>query len=86
MNQEVSMEELRRIEELKKVVLKKILTREAVERLGRIKLVKPDLAMQLELYLVQLYQSGKIKSEISDEQLKFILETLTTKKEFKIRK
>lgn len=86
MNQEMSMEELKRIEELKKVVLKKILTKEAVERLGRIRLVKPDLAMQLELYLIQLYQSGKIKSEISDEQLKFILETLATKKEFKIRK
>lgn len=86
MNTEMSLEELRRIEELKKVVLKKILTRDAMERLGRIKLVKPDLAMQLELYLVQLHQSGKIKSEISDEQLKFILETLTAKKEFKIRK
>lgn len=82
----MSMEDLKKIEELKKTVLKNILTREAMERLSRIKLVKPDLAMQLELYLVQLYQSGKIKSEISDEQLKFILETLTSKKEFKIKK
>ncbi len=86
MNGDVSAEELKKVEELKKLILKKILTREAVERLGRIRLVKPDLAMQLELYLVQLYQMGKIKETIGEEQLKFILESLTTKKEFNIRK
>lgn len=82
MNEE--MEELQKLEQLKKVVLKKILTRDAIERLGRIKLVKPELANQLELYLVQLYQTGKIASEIDDNQLKLILETLSSKKQFKI--
>ncbi|MEM5794625.1 MAG: DNA-binding protein [Candidatus Aenigmatarchaeota archaeon] len=79
-------ENLKQLEELKKVVLKKILSKEAFERLGRIKLVKPELAAQLELYLLQLYQQNKIKKEISDEQLKLILESLTSKKEFKIIK
>lgn len=83
---DIDPEELKKIEELKKTILKKILTREAIERLGRIRLVKPDLATQLELYLVQLFQSGKIKNEITDEQLKFILESLTSKKEFRIVK
>jgi len=86
MNEEISLEELKRIEELKKIILKKILTKEAFERLGRIKLVKPELASQLELYLVQLYQAGKLKENISDEQLKMILETLTSGKSFKIIK
>lgn len=83
MNQDI---EKVKMEELKKLILKQILSKGARERLGRIKLVKPQIALQLELYLVQLYQAGKIKSQISDEQLKTILETLTAKKEFKIIK
>jgi len=54
--------------------------------MGRIRVVKPDLASQLELYLVQMFQAGKLKTEISDEQLKMILENLTAKKDFKIIK
>jgi programmed cell death protein 5 len=80
------IEDLRQLEELKKIVLRKILTKEAFERLGRIRLVKPELAAQLELYLIQLYQQNKIKKEITDEQLKLILENLISKKEFKIIK
>ncbi|MEM7819054.1 MAG: DNA-binding protein [Candidatus Aenigmatarchaeota archaeon] len=72
------------LEEIRKEVLKKALSKEAFERLGRIKLVKPELASQLELYLIQLFQSGKIKSQISDEQLKAILEKLSSKPKFKI--
>ncbi|MBS3055161.1 MAG: DNA-binding protein [Candidatus Aenigmarchaeota archaeon] len=84
MSDEINPEEMKKVEELKKVVMKKILTKEAIERLGRIRLVKADLANQLELYLVQLYQTGKIKGQVTDEQLKFILEGLTEKKKFNI--
>lgn len=80
------IEELERIERIKKIILRKLLTKEAVERLGRIKLVKPELANQLELYLVQLYQSGQIKSMITDEQIKSILETISNKRKFRIKK
>jgi programmed cell death protein 5 len=86
MNTDISQAELQKLEEMKKIVLKKILSKEAIERLGRIKLVKPELAAQLELYLIQLYQSGKLKGELSDEQLKLILENLSAKREFKILK
>lgn len=60
-------------EKLKKTILRKILTPEARERLGRIRLVKPDLVTRLELYLVNLYQQGKITEPITDEKLKKIL-------------
>lgn len=86
MNEEISLEQLKEMEEIKKMVMKKILSKDAIERLGRIRVVKPDLAAQLELYLVQMYQAGKLKTEISDEQLKMILESLTAKKDFKIIK
>jgi programmed cell death protein 5 len=86
MNEEINLEQLKELEEMKKSVMKKILSKDAIERLGRIRVVKPDLAAQLELYLVQMYQAGKLKTEISDEQLKMILENLTAKKDFKIIK
>lgn len=85
MNEE-NVEELQKIEAMKKVILKKILAKEATERLGRIKLVKPDIANQLELYLVQLYQAGKIGNMITDEQLKMILEQISAKPKFRILK
>jgi len=84
MNEEMNLEEMRKAEEMKRIILKKLLSKEAIERLGRVKLVKPDLANQLELYLIQLYQSGKINEEISEEQIKLILENLTSGKKFKI--
>jgi len=86
MNGEVDIDEMRKLEEMKRVILKKILSKGAMERLGRIKLVKPDLASQLELYLIQLYQSGKISEEISEEQIKLILDRLTSGKQFRILK
>jgi len=86
LEEQVTPEQMKQIEEMKNFLMKKLLSKEAIERLGRIKLVKPDLAAQLELYLIQLYQSGRLKGEVSDEQLKTILDVITTKKEFKIIK
>ena len=80
------LEQVKQLEKLKKVVMNKILTKEAIERLGRIRLVKPELASQVELYLMQLYQSGQIKSMIDDSQLKKILNALTSKKQYNIRR
>jgi len=84
MNEEMNLEEMKKAEEMKRVILKKILSKEAIERIGRVKLVKPELANQLELYLIQLYQSGKLNEEISEEQIKLILESLTSGKKFNI--
>lgn len=83
---EITPAEMQKIEEIKKLILRSVLTKEARERLNRIKLVKPDIALQLELYLVQLYQSGKLRGQMTDEQLKSILEVLSSGKEFKIIK
>ena len=80
------MEQLQELEKIKKVVMRKILTKDAIERLGRIRVVKPELATQLELYLVQLYQAGQIKNVIDDPQLKKILDSLSGGQKFKIIK
>ncbi len=78
------LQKLQELERVKEVILHKILTKEAKERLKRIKLVKPELANQLELYLVQLYNAGQIRSVITDDQMKRILESLSSKKSFRI--
>ena len=68
-------------------IMRKILTPEARERLGRVKLVKPELARQVELVLVQLYQAGQIREPIDDAKLKRILAQIDarTRRDFRIR-
>jgi len=68
-----------------KNIISKILDKKARERLSNLKLVKPELAMQLEIYLVQLYQAGHIRT-ITEEQLIEILKKLSEKKEFRIKR
>jgi programmed cell death protein 5 len=80
------MQQLKQLVIFKKVVMNKILTKKALERMGRVKLVKPELATQLELYLMQIYQSGQIKKVIDDEQLKKILNSITSKKRYNLKR
>jgi programmed cell death protein 5 len=73
-------------EALKKETLRKILTKEALERLGRVKLANPIVANQLEIYLFQLSQTGQLKEMIDDAKLKHILSVLMPFKKTKIRR
>lgn len=84
MNGQPDPEQMKQLEDMKKQLMGKILGKEAFERLGRVRAADPQLAMQVELYLLQLYQSGGLKERISDEQLKEILTLLTRKKEMTI--
>jgi len=77
-DEQITPEQMKAAEELKKKILNRVLTKQAIERLGRIKVVKPELAAQIEIYLVQLYQAGKLTSTISEEQLKMILEGISS--------
>ncbi|MFH0929284.1 MAG: DNA-binding protein [Candidatus Aenigmatarchaeota archaeon] len=73
-------ENLKQFDAMKSSVLIKVLDKEAMERLGRVKMANPVLSTQLELYLVQLYQSGQLKGKIDDKKLKQILSVLIPKK------
>ncbi len=75
--------------ELQKIdaIVKQLLTNEAWQRLKRVELVKPDLANEVKLYLVQLYTSGRLTRRLSDEELKILLAQLSERgrKDFNIR-
>ena len=69
----------------KEHILRQILSSEARLRLNNIKMVKQELATVLENYLINLVSQGKIGSQISDEQLKQILQSVQQpKRDFKI--
>lgn len=74
-------EELRRQYEIqKRIALQQILTPEARSRLANIRTARPEFAEQIELQLIQLAQSGRLASQITDAQLREILRRLQERK------
>lgn len=82
------MAQMRQAEEMKRQIMSKLLSKEAFERLGRVRSVNPQLAAQAELYLLQAYQAGQIKGTVDEDMLKQILKALSgaEKKEFSIKR
>jgi programmed cell death protein 5 len=64
----------------KKMILRAILTSKARERLGNIKISKPEIADNIENQLIMLAQSGRLESKINDSQLREILHKIIPKK------
>jgi programmed cell death protein 5 len=63
----------------KEAILRQILTPEARQRLTNIKMVKPQFAEQIEMQLIQLASTGRLKGQVTDEQLKALLQQLQGK-------
>ncbi len=84
------LQQQRREEEIDaqiKIIINKILTPEARERLANIRIARPSFARQVEIFLIQLYQAGRLPKKITDEQLRDMLEKLRgRKKEINIRR
>ncbi|MFH0837388.1 MAG: DNA-binding protein [Candidatus Aenigmatarchaeota archaeon] len=70
--------------EMLKNIMNEILEPKARERLNNLKMVKPDVATQIEIYLAQAYQSGQINNKISEEQLVAILRQIEGGHDFRI--
>jgi len=85
--QQHQIEQRRQYEAQKRLAILQIMTPEARSRLANIRAAKPEFAEQLELQLIQLAQSGRMGSKITDAQLREILGRLQARKrEFKIRR
>jgi programmed cell death protein 5 len=61
----------------KEAILRQILTPEARSRLTNIRMVKPQVAEQIEMQLIQLASSGRLRARVTDEQLKKLLQQIT---------
>jgi len=72
-NQEAEMQ---RREAERSEVLRRILTPEARERLGRIRLAKPEVASAVEQQLIALAASGRIQRQVDDATLRSLLERI----------
>jgi DNA-binding TFAR19-related protein (PDSD5 family) len=78
--------EQERVEQLKRQILSGMLTKDAYERLARVRSVNQSLAGGAELYLLQAYQAGQVKGTVDDNQLKELLRAISsgTARDFKI--
>jgi programmed cell death protein 5 len=61
-------------------ILRRILSPEARERLGRIRLAKPDIAASVEQQLISLAASGRLQRQIDDATLRSLLERMMPEK------
>ena len=76
-----------RLEAQKQALLRTILTTEARQRLTNIRMVRPEFAEQIELQLIQLAQTGRLRTPLDDDQLKEILRRMQSqKRDFTIRR
>lgn len=57
-------------------ILRRVLTPEARERLGRIRLAKPDVAQAVEQQVIALAASGRLQRAIDDTTLRALLERI----------
>ena len=67
-------------------ILNNVLTTQARERLNNVKLVNNNVYMNAVQSLIMAFNSGNIREQISDEELKDLLQKISagTKKDFKI--
>jgi programmed cell death protein 5 len=79
-NLEEQEQQRKQFEEQKKRILRSILTPDARERLGRIKIARPEIAEEVENQLIMVAQSGQLKNKINDQQLRMLLSKIMPKK------
>ena len=72
---------------MKEQALRTLLSPQARLRLNNVRMVKPELATMVENYLIGMASQGKLNTQISDEQLKRILQSSQQpKRDFKINR
>ena len=81
MQQQMQQQQMQQeMESQKRQIMMQILTPEARSRLANIKLTKPEFVEQIEIQLIQLGQSGRLKGKITEEQLNVLLQQISGQK------
>ena len=78
--QQQHQEQAQAQEAQRQTLMRAILTPEARERLGRLKVAYPDIAASVEDQLLSLYSSGRLRSQVDDATLRRILEQVVPRK------
>ena len=73
---QAQQQELERRDQERAEILRRLLTPEARERLGRIRLAKPDVAAAVEQQVIALAASGRLQRQIDDNTLRALLERI----------
>ncbi|MGE4275055.1 MAG: DNA-binding protein [Candidatus Methanomethylophilaceae archaeon] len=73
-------ERAKQMEAQKQAILRQILTPEARDRLGTVRIAYPDMAEMVESQLIQIAQSGRLNGPIDDNMLRDILRQVTPKR------
>ncbi|RDA96206.1 hypothetical protein CP533_1589 [Ophiocordyceps camponoti-saundersi (nom. inval.)] len=68
-------------DEARQNMINQILHPEAADRLGRIRLVKPQRATDVENRLLMLAQTGQLRQKVTEAQLKDLLNAVADNKE-----
>ena len=85
--QEEQEAQQKQFEDQKKAILRQILTTSARERLGRIKVARPEIVESIENQLVMAASNGQLKNKINDEQLRMLLsKAIPKKRDIKIKR
>jgi len=74
--EQIADQQAAEVQAQKEAILRQILTPEARQRLTNIRMVKPQMAEQIEVQLIQLAGSGRLRSRVTDEQLKSLLQQI----------
>jgi programmed cell death protein 5 len=74
-------------EAMRQRVLLVLLEPSARQRLGNVRIVKPELAAAVENYLINAASTGRLNRALTDDELKQVLLNIQTpKKDFKINR
>lgn len=89
--QQIAEAQQKDYENKKYLIMRKILSVEGRQRLENIRIVKPQFAEQIEMQLIQLLQTGKLRgaTPLPDKAFKKLLEQISSlerKKGFNIKK
>ncbi len=76
----------RQLDSAKKSIVQKYLTPEARQRLANIRTARPALADAVETALLEASQTGMLKQQIGEMELKQFLDQINQKPKFKIIK
>merc|ERR1712095_148478 len=78
-DQQKQMEErAKQMEDMKNGILSQILDQKARARLNTLMIAKPDKGKQVEAMLCQMAQTGQLGGKLGDEELKGLLDRMST--------